>query len=76
MNKNVKANLDAINDRYEYKVKYKITREDENELLSDLSADSYGCAMMLARFYYSEFHILGIVRRQVGEWEEVRNEIK
>lgn len=38
MNKNVKANLDAIKDRYEYKVKYKITREDENELLSDLSA--------------------------------------
>ena len=76
MNKNVKDNLDAIKDRYEYKVKYKITREDENELLSDLSADSYGCAMMLARFYYSEFHILGIVRRQVGEWEDVRNEIK
>ena len=76
MSEKVKANLDAIKDRYEYKVKYKITREDENELLSDLSADSYGCAMMLARFYYSEFHILGIVRRQVGEWEDVRNEIK
>ena len=74
MNKNVKAKPDASKDRYEYKVKYKITREDENELLSDLSADSYGCAMMLARFYYSEFHILGIVRRQVGEWEEVRND--
>ena len=76
MNEKVKALLDAIKGRYEYKVKYKITPADDNELLSDLSADSYECAIMMARFYYSEFHILGIVRRPVGKWEEVRNEIK
>ena len=76
MSEKVKANLYAIKGRYEYKVKYKITPDSENELRSDLSADSYECALMMARFYYSEFHILGIVRRPVGEWEEVRNEIK
>lgn len=62
--------------RYEYKVKYKITPADENELLSDVSADSHEHALMVARFYYSEFHILGIVRRSVGEWEEVCDEVK
>ena len=76
MSKRVKANLNAIKKRYEYKVKYKITPDSENELLSDLSADSYECAIMMARFYYSGFHILGIVHRPVGEWEEARNEIK
>ena len=76
MSEKVKANIDAIKGRYEYKVKYKITPDSENELRSDLSADSYECALMMARFYYSEFHILGIIRRPVGEWEEARDEIK
>ena len=76
MSEKAKANIDAIKERYEYKVKYKITPDSENELRSDLSADSYECALMMARFYYSGFHILGIIRRPVGEWEEARDEIK
>ena len=76
MIKKVKALLDAIKGMYEYKVRYKITPTDENELLSDVSAYSYERALMVAKFYYSEFHILGIVRRPVGKWKEVKIEIK